>query len=126
MIRFGHILLVSALMISIGAPLALLQSVAWVRMSVSYSVQSGSVAQGLREAFDGQHPCKLCRAIAKGKHTGQKESKDDAGKKKVELGFERAFRVVFTSPPFENLPRAGDLTGRDRSESPPDQPPRQA
>lgn len=54
------------LMISIGAPWAFLQTAAWVSMAVHYSVREGSIVSGLSQTFDGDHPCKLCQAAAKG------------------------------------------------------------
>ena len=125
MVRVGHILLAAALMVSIGVPLALLQSVAWLGMSVSYTIQTGSVAAGLRNTFDGEHPCRLCRAVDKGRQTGQKDSKEDVGKKKVELFVQRGPKQLLTPPPSRDLPRPCHVTGRDRSEAPPDEPPRE-
>ena len=66
MSRVLHSLLVAALMISIGLHWAVLQSAAWVGMAVAYSVEKGSVVEGLSETFDGDHPCPLCKAVEKG------------------------------------------------------------
>jgi hypothetical protein len=49
-----------------GGPTGLLQGIAWVKMSVDYSAQDGVVI-GLKKAFDGEHPCELCKAVAKAK-----------------------------------------------------------
>ncbi|HCN28711.1 MAG TPA: hypothetical protein DIT64_08070 [Verrucomicrobiales bacterium] len=59
-------LLVAALMISIGLHWAVLQSAAWVGMVVAYSVEKGSVVQGISDTFDGEHPCPLCTAVSEG------------------------------------------------------------
>jgi len=61
----AKVFLVSALMVSIGAPWMLLQGVAWASMAVSYSRDAGSVGRGLAMTFDGQHGCKLCKAVEK-------------------------------------------------------------
>ena len=53
-------------MISIGLHWAVLQSAAWVGMAVAYSVEKGSVVEGLSDTFDGDHPCPLCKAVEKG------------------------------------------------------------
>lgn len=85
--RYG---ILAALMISIGVPWAALQSVAWVGMAVTYSLETGSLSQGLSDTFDGEHPCPLCKAVAQGtnqdseKKTPQ-DSRGTSGKKKVEL-----------------------------------------
>lgn len=57
------------LMVSIGAPWAFLQTAAWVSMAVEYSVREGSIVSGLSQTFDGNHPCELCKAAAKGAAT---------------------------------------------------------
>ncbi|MEZ5388149.1 MAG: hypothetical protein R3F13_21795 [Prosthecobacter sp.] len=69
-------LLAVVMMISIGAPWAVLQSVAWVGMSVAYSVRVGSVVEGVAQTFDGRHPCALCQTVAEGTRTenGKKDA----------------------------------------------------
>ena len=59
-------LVVVALMISIGAHWALLQSAAWVGMAVAYTVDRGSLVEGLSDTFSGERPCPLCKAVANG------------------------------------------------------------
>ena len=59
-------MLVAALMVSIGLHWAVLQSAAWVGMAVTYTVQTGSVAEGLSNTFDGDHACPLCHMVAEG------------------------------------------------------------
>ena len=46
-----------------GGSLGFLQLMAWAGMAVTYTAESG-VAEGLKETFDGEHPCPLCVAIA--------------------------------------------------------------
>lgn len=58
-------------MISIGLHWAVLQSAAWVGMAVAYSVEKGSVVEGLSDTFDGDHPCPLCKAVEKGVESEQ-------------------------------------------------------
>lgn len=84
----ARFLLVCSLMVSIGAQWALLQGVAWVGMAVSYSVQGGSVSEGLSKTFDGAHPCPLCKVVKKGVEDDQspaQETKGGKGKAKAEL-----------------------------------------
>jgi hypothetical protein len=69
--RLGHWLIVSALVLSIGAHWALLQSVAWVSMAVSYS-QTFTLKDALVKTFDGRHPCKICKAVQEGKKSERK------------------------------------------------------
>jgi hypothetical protein len=63
-------LLVAALMTSIGLHWAVLQSAAWIGMAVAYTVERGSVVQGLNDTFDGEHPCPLCKAVSEGVKEG--------------------------------------------------------
>lgn len=96
-------LLVAALMISIGLHWALLQSVAWVGMAVTYSVEKGSVVEGLSETFDGEHPCPLCKAVKKGAKAGSSNS----DKVPTSEGKDLKLTLVFVSVPqfvFEALP----------------------
>lgn len=74
--QLSNILLVAALMISIGAPWAVLQSLAWVGMTVAYSVREGSVVEGVSQTFDGRHRCVLCQTVADG--TRSEAGRDDA------------------------------------------------
>ncbi|MCW0219006.1 MAG: hypothetical protein OJI67_11850 [Prosthecobacter sp.] len=77
----SRILLVAALMISIGLHWAVMQSAAWVGMAVTYSVKTGSVLQGLSDTFDGEHACALCHAVQEG--SKKPESKDDSVPTKI-------------------------------------------
>ncbi len=63
--KHARLLILSALMVSIGGQWMVLQGVAWLGMAVSYSVESGSVTTGLSKTFDGDHPCALCKAVQK-------------------------------------------------------------
>lgn len=57
---------VVVLTLSLGLHWAVLQSVAWAGMVVSYS-QEGSLSSALAKTFDGQHACKLCRIVEAGR-----------------------------------------------------------
>jgi len=50
---------------------AFLQTVAWMGMVASYS-EHAPLWEALAYTFDGKHPCCLCRAIAAGKKSEQK------------------------------------------------------
>ena len=78
--RLPKMLLVLALASSIGLHWALLQVVAWTGMVVTYS-QTASMPEAVAKTFDGQHPCKLCKGIAKAKKGEQQnEYKFEPGK----------------------------------------------
>lgn len=119
LLRSGKILLICALVISIGGHWAVLQSVAWLGMAVSYA-KSGSVSEALVKTFDGKHPCKLCHLVKQGK---QSESKREAQldlKKFDALGsFQTAFYFPTAPRPFYSSTE----TARLRTETPPTPPP---
>ena len=110
-------------MISIGAQWAVLQSAAWVGMAVTYSIKAGSVAEGLSETFDGEHPCPMCKLVAEGKSSEKKDPKSSA-KLKIELFAQQYTVLVFARPTAHELPRAVDETAPSRHLSPPVPPPR--
>jgi len=61
--RFGCLVMASALFLSIGGHLALLQGVAWATMIRDYS-RTSSVTAAVEKTFDGRHPCAMCKKIA--------------------------------------------------------------
>lgn len=95
---FARFSVITALVLSLGLHWALLQTVAWTGMIVSYSLEenlSGAVAK----TFDGQHPCCMCKAIQKGK--SEERKRDDqqlVSKGKLDLG------LVWTQAAFVFTP----------------------
>src|SRR6266700_2279611 len=81
--RLGHWLIVGALVLSIGAHWAILQSVAWVSMAVNFS-QHSLIKEALVKTFDGRHPCKICKAVQEGK-TSERKSESPKPVTKLEL-----------------------------------------
>ncbi len=55
-----------------GGHWMLLQTVAWSRMIVEYS-RFSPMQVALKETFDGQHPCEMCKGIQKAKQTEKKQ-----------------------------------------------------
>ncbi len=76
----ARLLILAALMVSIGGQWMLLQGVAWLGMAVTYSVESGSVSSGLSKTFDGEHPCPLCKAVQKGSQEERDPAAPSGGK----------------------------------------------
>lgn len=64
-------LLVLALVFSIGAHWALLQSVAWTTM-LAANLSTDSWSEAVSKTFDSEHPCELCKKIKAGKDSEQK------------------------------------------------------
>ena len=63
-----------------GGHWAALQTVAWARMSVDYTMATGSVREGLARTFDGEHPCELCRQIKASVEKDRREERQKPGK----------------------------------------------
>jgi hypothetical protein len=64
-----------------GGHLGVAQMVAWAQMIRDYSAEKG-LAQGLKETFDGEHPCAKCVEIARAKE--REEKKDPLPLEKIE------------------------------------------
>ncbi|MCB1209609.1 MAG: hypothetical protein KDK97_09800 [Verrucomicrobiales bacterium] len=99
-IRVAKVLLVAALMVSIGAHWAVIQGAAWVRMAVEYTVESGSVVDALEMTFDGMHPCSMCKVVQEGTQDQQKKQEDsqkqDTSLQKLNA---EVVAAIFISPP---------------------------
>ena len=77
---------VLGLVFSLSLHWALLQTVAWTGMIISYS-HGNSFQEAIRLTFDGQHPCCLCKAIKQGRsHEKQQEQKQVKPINKLEAG----------------------------------------
>lgn len=61
--RVAAALLLGVLACGGGMHFAALQTVAWAGMVWTYSATTGSLVEGTRKAFDGEHPCTLCTRI---------------------------------------------------------------
>ena len=56
----------------LGGHWGVLQMVAWAKMVQDYSGERGLIA-GVKQAFDGEHPCEMCRKIATDKGREEQE-----------------------------------------------------
>jgi hypothetical protein len=122
--RTARILIVAALMFSIGLHWVVLQSVAWAGMLVNYTVQEGSVITGMSQTFDDEHPCPLCLTIKKGKQSEKKETRQADPKQKIDLALTFQGRVILTGPTPTLLPLPDFPHGMVRRTKPPSPPPR--
>ena len=120
--KLSHWLVVCALVFSIGAHWALLQTVAWVGMAVSYAHNS-TLSEALLKTFDGQHPCKLCNAVAEGKKSEQKQTPQKPITK-IDL-FCLPSSLPLKRPSFLPVPVDCRAAIFARGERPPYPPPRQ-
>lgn len=114
------LLVVGALVISIGAHWAALQSVAWVGMVISYS-HTSTLAEAVQKTFDGQHPCKLCKFVSEGKKS---ERKQNVLKVETKLDLLIADKAAILYPPNALPPNFAPLTVFSANNfSPPTPPP---
>ena len=120
--RLPKILLVAALIGSLGLHWGLLQSVAWVRMVVLYA-QNSTLLKAVSQTLDGEHPCSLCKAIAKGKRSEKKPDTSDSTKKS-DFSY-AAISFVFQPPELYSEIRLHNEAGAPLNFSPPVPPPRQ-
>lgn len=128
MSRLPQILVVAALVVSIGLHWAVLQSAAWVGMAVAYSVEKGSLTEGLSDTFDGDHPCPLCKAVKQGQDSESKSQDDQAPTTKTKevkltLALVTVPKFVFSpSAPQHWIMTSSDLkTRREEPVTPPPQ-----
>jgi len=119
--RLSKVLIVLALTSSIGLHWAFLQTVAWAGMIVSYS-QKLPLTKAVEKTFDGQHPCSLCKHIAKAKQSERKtEYKFESSK--LEFSYAPALFMLNT-PAYHWSARAGDISADLLTQAPPVPPPR--
>ena len=97
--RFGHCLLIIALLGATGGHWAVLQTVAWADM-LAKNLQTDSVEAAIAKTFDGSHPCKLCKQISAGK-ASEKKSEVPFQIKKLEFISERPAFVFVAPQDFE-------------------------
>jgi len=119
--RLPKLFIALALASSIGLHWAFLQVVAWTGMVISYS-QDRPVTEAVSDTFDGHHPCKLCKQIAKGKRSERKSDfQFELGK--VKFAYAPAV-FIFSAPPvlWEVGEREGSAASLTRA--PPAPPPR--
>jgi hypothetical protein len=122
--RLAHLTLLTALMLSIGGQWALIQSAAWAGMFFKY-VKHDTVAEALSKTFDGQHPCRLCKAVTQGTSgTKPDPSKSPAPMIKINLlGQSTETALVQVSPQRTRIATISERA-RPRSEAPEAPPPR--
>ncbi len=116
-------LLVVALVLSLGMHWAFLQSVAWAGMLADYS-QNASFAVAWSKTFGGQHPCKLCTSIQKGRaeEKQQDQQRGQSGPKLEPATVWHAMDFDFSCAREEIFPSIPGLISR--SDPPPKPRPR--
>ena len=88
---FRLLALVAALQL-LGGHWVVLQTAAWVGMTVEYS-KTESLPEALSKTFDGKHPCKLCVAVKQGRSEEQNQAQI-----KVSLKTEAILTAIVSAP----------------------------
>lgn len=104
--RFGNIFLAGILLLTTGQ-WALLQSIAWMGMIVTYS-EKAPLKLALKETFDGKHPCCICKAIAAARKS-RKKNEFTLQIKRLEFLPAKENCVLEAPTRFQLLPMAGNL-----------------
>ena len=117
-----------AVFVSGGGHWALLQSVAWARMLVSYS-RTDSLADAVGKTFDGEHPCPMCKKIKADRERERQEQQPLPGasiaRVIVDLASAPAAAAIPSVPQDAFQPTATDFLSPDElARQPPTPPPR--
>lgn len=67
-------IVVSAIILGMGAHWAILQSVAWTGMVINFS-QHASFKEALKKTFDGNHLCTICKIVKAGRKSEQNQER---------------------------------------------------
>jgi hypothetical protein len=119
--RAAKLAVILAVALSVGLHWALLQSVAWTGMFVSYAQQT-TVREALTKTFDGKSPCRLCKLVREGQQSAKAKESFLPLVKVESLPCEAAF--VLLPPVLSVSLTATDSAAFPRTESPPTPPPR--
>ncbi len=76
---------VLVLVLTLGLHWALLQTVAWTGMIISYS-QENSLSAAISMTFDGEHPCAMCKVIKQGR-AGERKQNQQQPDNRLKLEF---------------------------------------
>ncbi len=121
--RAAKVAVILAVALSVGLHWALLQSVAWTGMFVSFAQQT-TVREAFTKTFNGKNPCRICKLVREGQQSEKQHASLLPLVKIESLPCATAF--VLTPPAPLSRPPSLDLVASLRAESPPSPPPRAA
>ena len=121
--KASRLIVILALLASVGGHWAVLQSVAWTRMIIERT-HADSFATAVKTTLDGEHPCDMCKRITEGKQSERQEEKVQVN---VKLDMLCELRLIAIVPPSQPMSFPSSPTeGTPRAERPPVPPPRLA
>jgi hypothetical protein len=118
-----RIVTVFMLVFSLGLHWALLQTVAWTGMLITYA-HDASLQEAITKTIDGQHPCPLCKVVEKGRADEKRQEKQ-----RVKSGCKLDVGLTWQPTEFcflcihDRIPSL-DLIGHSRGDEPPKPLPR--
>ena len=118
--RYPRWLIVSLLIVAVGAQWTVLQSAAWIGMLAS-NLSTTSIREAWSKTFDGKHPCKLCKVVHAGK-SAEKKQDNQKPQTKLDLLLVCGPRVVFGWL-RDRLQRESLVAVASRNDTPPSPPP---
>jgi hypothetical protein len=120
-VRLSKFCVIVALVAMTGTQWAALQSVAWTTM-LADNLRTHSLAEAVKQTFDGMHPCCLCKAIAAAKKS-EKKKEFTLQTQKLEFPPSPENFVLVAPGRFELLPLANAFA-ESLAFEPPTSPPR--
>ena len=104
-----------------GAHWAILQSFAWTTM-LAQNLRYESFTAAVTRTFDGQHPCRMCKAVAAGKNAAKKTEFTGAASRFEFLTVARC--VIARVPERSAVVPVANESAASRAKQPPTPPPR--
>ncbi|MBK7998513.1 MAG: hypothetical protein IPK15_07300 [Verrucomicrobia bacterium] len=92
--RLAQLAIALPLIVAVSGPWAVLQSVAWIGMVISYS-QDATIPEAISMTFDGEHPCKMCKVVKEGRKAEQEQPAVLKTQNKIEFFLEVRPVIVF-------------------------------
>ena len=121
MARVRNAVLILVLLAGAGAHWGALQSVAWTRM-LAVNLRTASFTEAVTRTFDGQHPCSLCKVIAKARKS-EKKAEYPQTLTKFEFPLTAQCSLFVAPSSFEPVPTTADFV-ESQPHRPPTPPPR--
>lgn len=121
--RAAKVAVILAVALSVGLHWALLQTVAWTGMIVTFA-QETTLREAIAKTFDGKNPCRLCILVREGQQSEQEKTSLLPLVKIESVPGTAAFVLL---PPISfDASASHDQSGLQRADSPPSPPPRAA
>lgn len=119
--RLTKLAVVLSLVCVVAGHWTLLQSLAWLSMTVNFS-QTDTLDAAIEKTFSGKNPCNLCHFVAEGKKS---ERSKELLKPATKLDLISALSFVLPTPAEHSTELTPFLaSGRMRADAPPSPPPR--